>query len=59
MAASETAFDRRAIPANATETMWEAADGWPIRRIDWERPANPRGSLLFLPGRGDHYEKYL
>jgi lysophospholipase len=56
-------FDRRAIPANAEETFWIAADGWRIRRIDWaplERAATPaRGSLLFLPGRGDHYEKYL
>jgi lysophospholipase len=58
-----SAFDRRKIPENATETMWNAADGWPIRRIDWS-PAVPasgkaRGSLLFLAGRGDHYEKYL
>jgi len=36
-------------------------DGYEIRRIALaaaaERPA--RGSLLFLPGRGDFYEKYL
>ena len=48
-----------------------APDGFAIRRIDWgpaEEPAEagtradgpaPRGSLLFLPGRGDAYEKYL
>jgi lysophospholipase len=52
-------FDRRAIPKNATESIWLAEDGWEIRRIDWKRTANTRGSILFLPGRGDHYEKYL
>lgn len=31
-----------------------------IRRIDWPEPDGPaRGSLLFMPGRGDAYEKYL
>ncbi|MFM2409845.1 MAG: hypothetical protein RL481_673 [Pseudomonadota bacterium] len=59
MAASQMPFDRRAIPATATESVWNAADGWPIRRIDWVRSTSSRGSLLFLPGRGDHYEKYL
>jgi lysophospholipase len=59
MAQSETPFDRRAIPANAIENSWIAPDGWPLRRIDWAAPALLRGSLLFLPGRGDHYEKYL
>ncbi len=59
------AIDRRAIPASATEVMWTAEDGHQIRRIDWpgvpdEDPDVPhRGSLLFLPGRGDFYEKYL
>jgi lysophospholipase len=41
------------------ESLWYAADGWAIRRIDWQTATHPRGSLLFLPGRGDHYEKYL
>ena len=50
-------IDRRAIPDDARETVWHAHDGHPIRRIDW--PAGTRGSLLFLPGRGDFYEKYL
>lgn len=59
MATSQMPFDRRAIPARAAETVWIATDGWPLRRIDWDRPEQPRGSLLFLPGRGDHYEKYL
>jgi lysophospholipase len=50
--------DRRAIPAAARESRWRARDGHAIRRIDW--PAEPaRGSLLFMPGRGDAYEKYL
>lgn len=57
---------RRSIPEYAAETFWTAKDGWKLRRIDW--PArysagkagdNARGSMLFLPGRGDHYEKYL
>ena len=58
-------FDRRAIPPDARESLWTAADGHKIRRIDWDGPraeasaAPPRGSLLFFPGRGDHYEKYL
>lgn len=34
-------------------------DGHTIRRIDWPEPAGARGSILFLPGRGDFYEKYL
>lgn len=54
------AFDRRAIPAHASEARWRAADGHAIRRIDWPgAEAAPRGSILFLPGRGDNYEKYL
>lgn len=53
-------IDRRAIPPDARESLWHAADGHAIRRIDWE-PAREgcRGSILFLPGRGDAYEKYL
>lgn len=56
-----TSIDRRAIPPHARETHWHAADGHAIRRIDWP-PATcsrARGSILFLPGRGDNYEKYL
>lgn len=42
------------------ETFWYAEDGHRIRRIDWpEPPGGARGSILFLPGRGDNYEKYL
>jgi lysophospholipase len=52
--------DRRAIPPCASETRWQAEDGHPIRRIDFAPATNPaRGSILFLPGRGDAYEKYL
>lgn len=54
------AFDRRAIPSAAVESSWTAPDDHQIRRIDWPEPAAPaRGSLLFMPGRGDAYEKYL
>ncbi len=53
-------IDRRAIPAAARESLWHAADGHAIRRIDWPVGAGAaRGSLLFMPGRGDFYEKYL
>lgn len=51
----------RHIPVAAKESRWHAADGWELRRIDWKPKTSgkPRGSILFLPGRGDHYEKYL
>lgn len=59
-AKNPSAIDRRAIPAHARESLWRAPDGHAIRRIDWSPDASPpRGSILFLPGRGDHYEKYL
>lgn len=51
---------RRAIPAGATEMMWHAPDGHGLRRIDWPAPdGERRGSILFMPGRGDTYEKWL
>lgn len=59
MHGSKLTMNRRAIPVDANESIWEAGDGWPIRRIDWPGAAISRGSMLFLPGRGDHYEKYL
>ena len=53
-------MNRRAIPAEAKEVSWTPADGHRLRRIDWTgAQISPRGSILFLPGRGDHYEKYL
>jgi lysophospholipase len=56
----EAAIDRRAIPADARESIWTAIDDHQIRRIDWPGAGDrPRGSILFLPGRGDFYEKYL
>lgn len=59
-AAALAPIERRAIPAAARESLWLAGDGQAIRRIDWPgATARPRGSILFLPGRGDHYEKYL
>lgn len=55
----DDAMDRRSIPAAARESTWRAADGHELRRIDWSAGDNARGSILFLPGRGDNYEKYL
>ncbi|HEY0627621.1 MAG TPA: alpha/beta hydrolase [Allosphingosinicella sp.] len=54
-------FDRRAHPAGAAFSTWEAPDGWPIRRMDWPQPEGrkARGSILFANGRGDFIEKYL
>jgi lysophospholipase len=58
-------IDRRAIPPAATEAVWHAGDGHAVRRIDWpgvsggDAREGSRGSILFLPGRGDFYEKYL
>jgi len=52
--------DRRAIPPGAVESRWIARDGHAIRRIDLPvREGSAKGSLLFLAGRGDAYEKYL
>ncbi|MBI1403423.1 MAG: alpha/beta fold hydrolase [Porphyrobacter sp.] len=57
----ERAIDRRAIPPAARESRWHAADGHALRRIDWpgSGEGGARGSILFMPGRGDAYEKYL
>lgn len=55
-------FDRRSIPEDAREREWLAPDGHAIRTIDWPAPPKgikSRGNLLFMPGRGDVYEKYL
>ena len=58
--AADYPFDRRVIPIAAEETVWTASDGHKIRRIDWPGDqSSPRGSILFFPGRGDNYEKYL
>jgi lysophospholipase len=53
-------INRREIPDGAVESRWKAKDGWSIRRIDWPTTRQDvRGSMLFMPGRGDIYEKYL
>lgn len=59
MTYQKVTIDRRAIPDDAVESIWNAADGWPLRRIDFQATGRPRGSILFMPGRGDIYEKYL
>ena len=58
--ASGLSIDRRSIPAYAVESRWQAEDGHELRRIDWPGAEGiARGSILFLPGRGDFYEKYI
>ncbi|MBO6945397.1 alpha/beta hydrolase [Altererythrobacter sp.] len=52
-------INRRAIPSSAIETFWAAPEGQKVRRIDWAVEHPERGSILFFPGRGDNYEKYL
>ncbi|MEP2989588.1 MAG: alpha/beta hydrolase [Parasphingorhabdus sp.] len=53
-------FDRRSIPSSTRESSWIAADGWELRRLDWPFLGdNSRGSVLFMTGRADFYEKYL
>ena len=55
-----TAFPaaRRAVPVDATMSMFLLPDGWPMRVFD--RPAaGSRGSILWIGGRGDIIEKYL
>src|SRR6478735_2315541 len=49
-------MNRRMVPAGAAIDSWDAPDGWPLRRLAW--PGAERGSLLFLGGRGDIFEKY-
>lgn len=48
---------RRTVPADARIMFDAAADGWPLRRF--VRDGTGRGSLMFLGGRGDVFEKYL
>jgi lysophospholipase len=50
---------RRQIPANLSIETWHAPDGWPLRRFIMQAEGTPRGSILFLGGRGDFFEKYL
>lgn len=48
---------RRAFPADATLSRWQAPDGWPLRSFDWHADGR-RGRLLIQGGRGDIIEKY-
>lgn len=50
---------RRQLPREARIDHWHAPDGWPIRRFDWPGDGDRAGSILFLGGRGDIFEKYL
>lgn len=50
---------RRQVPEGMNFSPWPARDGWPLRRFGRDPAGNPRGSLLFLGGRGDFAEKYL
>lgn len=67
-------MNRREIPSIAIENEYILRDGWSLRNIAWPRKnigkqigknsgknsgKDFKGSVLFLPGRGDHYEKYL
>lgn len=54
-------FDRRAVPAGAEIGTWTAPDGWRHRTFSWSAAQSDesRGSLLFLGGRGDVFEKYF
>jgi lysophospholipase len=53
--------DRRAHPAGAVFSEWQAPDGWRLRRMDRPQPdgTDTRGTLIFAGGRGDFIEKYL
>ena len=49
---------RRSFPATATIGSFTTADGWPLRTFE-RASAQARGSILWLGGRGDIFEKYL
>jgi lysophospholipase len=51
-------INRRIVPQGAIIGLWTAPDGWPIRQFAWNG-IGQRGSLLFLGGRGDIFEKYF
>jgi lysophospholipase len=52
-------FDRRAFPANSFIEMTPARDGWPLRTYSQPALGKERGSILWLGGRGDIFEKYI
>ncbi len=50
----------RSYPACSKIDYWAAPDGWPLRRFAWPaKERERRGTMLFLTGRGDMFEKYL
>lgn len=56
---TDSTFDRRRIPDDATITRWTAGDGWDLRSFRWPVAGTARGTVLFMGGRGDFFEKYL
>jgi lysophospholipase len=50
---------RRRVPAALRIEAWPGLDGWPLRRFELKARGPAKGSLLFLGGRGDFFEKYL
>jgi lysophospholipase len=52
-------FDRRRIPSDANVSTTLARDGWPLRTYFQQATGAARGSILWLGGRGDIFEKYL
>src|ERR1700712_788823 len=52
-------FDPRRIPADASITTTSARDGWQLRTFFQPARAEISGSILWLGGRGDFFEKYL
>lgn len=57
---TDSPVDRRRIPDDASITRWTARDGWEHRCFRWPIAAGPvRGTILFMGGRGDFFEKYL
>jgi lysophospholipase len=52
-------FNRRAFPANSTISMTPARDAWPLRTYAQPAVGRPKGSILWLGGRGDIFEKYI
>lgn len=52
-------FDRRRIPDDASVSVTLARDGWALRTYMQPARGAVRGSILWLGGRGDIFEKYL
>jgi lysophospholipase len=46
---------RRSLPVGGMIEPLMMADGWPLRTARWE---GSRGSIMFITGRGDFFEKY-